>query len=44
LEAVFAAAVGEDCVFEGEFAKDGNWGEEAQGCVGELVRVLLDSW
>jgi hypothetical protein len=34
LEAVFAAAVGEDGVFEGEFAEDGNGREEAEGCVG----------
>ena len=31
LEAVFSAAVREDGVFEGELAKDGNWGEEAEG-------------
>jgi hypothetical protein len=34
LEAVFAAAVGEDGVFEGEFAEDGDWGEEAEGWLG----------
>jgi hypothetical protein len=31
LEAVFAAAVGEDGVFEGEFAEDGDGREQAEG-------------
>jgi len=31
LEAICAAAVGEDGVFEGEFAEDGDGGEEAEG-------------
>lgn len=30
LEAVFTTAVGQDCVFEGELAEDGDWGEEAE--------------
>jgi hypothetical protein len=31
LQAVFAAAVGEDGVFEGEFAEEWGWGVEAEG-------------
>ena len=40
MQAVFAAAVGEDGVFEGEFAEDGDWGEEAEG----WLRVSKNLW
>jgi hypothetical protein len=40
LETIFAAAVGEDRVFEGEFAEDRDWWKEAES----WVAVSEDLW